>query len=79
MKQKTLDPLTQKYFEWKIGRLTAAEREALSGESTSESVTDPVIIRRDKTAEKGRVRRIKVKVMKLLNSQVTDWSELVGP
>ena len=39
----------------------------------------PDIIKRDKTAEKGRVRRIKVKVMKIIDRPVTDWSELVGP
>ena len=40
---------------------------------------DPDIIKRDKTAEKGRVRRIKVKVYKLLDQPRADWKRLVGP
>ena len=41
--------------------------------------TDPAIVERDKRAEKGRVRRLKVKVMKLLNRPRVEWGTLVGP
>ena len=40
---------------------------------------DPAIIKRDKTAEKGRVRRLKVKVRKLLKRPRVEWPTLVGP
>ena len=79
MKQKTLDPLTAKHFQWMNGRMIASEREELNGTRTNEIVLDPAIISRDKTAEKGRVRRLKVKVLRLLDRPEIEWSKLVGP
>jgi len=67
MKAKRLDQLSHEFFRWKNGRMIASEREAQNGLRTAEMASDPAIIKRDKTAEKGRVRRIKVKVTKLLD------------
>ena len=67
MKAKKLDQLSHEFFRWKNGRMIASEKEELNGLRTAEMASDPAIIKRDKTAEKGRVRRIKVKVMKLLD------------
>ena len=58
--------------------MIASEREELDGLRTQEMASDPAIIKRDKTAEKGRVRRIKVKVMKLLDRPVSEWADLMG-
>ena len=78
MKAKNLDQLSHDFFKWKNGRMIASEREEQNGLRTQEMATDPAIIKRDKTAEKGRVRRIKVKVMKLLNKPSCDWPRLIG-
>ena len=59
--------------------MIASERETISGTRTQEMAMDPEIIERDKRAEKGRVRRLKVKVRKLVQRPRVDWPKLVGP
>ena len=78
MNEKRLDDITLNYFKWKNGRMVASEREVKDGVRTQEMATDPKIVKRDKTAQKGRVRRIKVKTMRLLDRPRTDWDRLVG-
>ena len=51
----------------------------MNGTRTQEMMNNPDIIKRDKTAEKGRVRRIKVKVLNLLNKSRRTWKRFVGP
>ena len=78
MREKRLDQTTLDYFKWKNGRMIVSEIEELNGTRTKEMATDPAIIKRDKTAQKGRVRRIKVKTFKLLDRPRTDWDRLIG-
>ena len=59
--------------------MIASEREEMNGTRTQEMMNDPDIVKRDKTAEKGRVRRIKVKVLNLLNKPRKAWNRFVGP
>ena len=77
MKQNELDQKTFDHFRWR--RMIASEREEMAGTRTAAMMNDPAIILRDKTAEKGRVRRIKVKVLKLLNRPRKEWKRFVGP
>ena len=58
--------------------MIASEREELNG-TRQEVVTDPITIKRDKIAQKGRVRRTKAKVLKLLERPREEWNKLVGP
>ena len=51
----------------------------MDGTRTQEMMNDPNIIKRDKTAEKGRVRRIKVKALRILGRPRKTWSRFVGP
>lgn len=70
MKADKLDSVTKKTFKWVRNRKTAAEREAevrLEGEDQLSDGTVPDhILQRDKLADKGRIRRFKEKVWRVL-------------
>ena len=71
MKAGTLDSVTDLTFQWERNRTTASEREAemrqlVGAEDPAPETVSADIVARDKLADKGRVRRIKVKVYRVL-------------
>ena len=71
MKASTLDDVMKKTFRWIRQRKTAAEKEVEAGElqyvmSPSGEVPANIILR-NKLSDKGRVRRIKEKVWRVLH------------
>ena len=70
MQLGTLDAVTRKTFKWIKNRPTAAEREAREETNDNRNrctaTRARMIIVRDKIADKGRVRRLKEKVRRIL-------------
>ena len=71
MKAGKLDDVTHKTFKWMKNRLTAAEKEQLerdkNGDQDVPAEQKPLnIVERDKRADKGRIRRIKEKVIRII-------------
>ena len=81
MKSGTLDAVTHSTFRWLRNRKTAAEREAAAqankNDSASESVPADTRVR-DKLADKGRVRRIKVKIWRIVVLPKKTREKLLG-
>ena len=73
MKERKLDPITKNTFKWNRKRLTAAERAQIQickkqGKKIKKGKNMPTIDEElVKQSDKGRVRRIKEKVWKVLN------------
>ena len=67
MKAEKLDTVTYSTFKWLRNRKTAAEQEEeANSEGRSPSVVSTDILQRNKQSDKGRVRRIKDKVWRVL-------------
>ena len=84
MKGGGLDEVTAKTFAWIRNRPTAAERELAAGKDDQNSAltTDeksPEVIARDYRADKGRIRRIGEKVVRLLTKPYALRMQLVSP
>ena len=89
MKAGTLDSVTSNTFKWMKNRLTAAEKEKLEQDKNliinrDQSADDPApkplhIINRDKRADKGRIRRIKEKVIRIKTRPRSQQEEMLSP
>ena len=78
MKDGTLDDITAQTFKWIKNRLTAAEREEVSGVREEVDVNDPQIKARDYRADKGRIRRLKEKIERVLKMPQAAKEEMIG-
>ena len=77
LQQNTLDQQTLRTFKWQRKRLTLHERAVLLGES--KDVLDEQTIKQIKESDKGRVRKIKVKVWAVLRRPHSLQRHLLGP
>ena len=78
MKAGTLDAITGQTFRWIRNRLTAAEREEVLGVRQEVDVNDPDIKARDYRADKGRIRRLKEKIERVLKMPQATKQEMIG-
>lgn len=78
MKDGTLDEVTGQTFKWIRNRLTAAEREEVLGVRQDVDVNDPEIKARDYRADKGRIRRLKEKIERVLKMPQAAKQEMIG-
>ena len=73
MEAGTLDELTLNTFQWSQYRPTATERAALGKEQGTYATAEEEEIERNRKLleDKGRIRRIKVKVWRLLSKPLS--------
>ena len=74
MKERTLDPLTLRTFQWIKGRMTAAERARLR--AGRNGPTEHIC---EKESDKGRIRRLKVKVQRVMSRPRAEWQKFLSP
>ena len=79
MKYGTLDPVTGSTFAWIRNRPTAAEREEMDPAHASTIKMTAEIHARDYRADKGRIRRLREKLERLLAQPSDMRARLVSP
>ena len=77
LNQNALDVKTYQTFKWQRRRLALYEKAALLDDSTG--YWNAHTIKQKKESDKGRVRKLKVKVWKIIKKPYSQQQELIGP
>ena len=75
--QNTLDAKTYKTFKWQRNRLTLQEKAELEGQTIN--MTAEKAIQQKKESDKGRVRKLKVKVWNVITKPYSEQRKLLSP